>query len=99
VSNSNTAATGLNVLAFPPFLMGSVTSLNAGLNAALATIAVQNTISVGTRWDFMQNVDIKLQYDHTRLGAGSTGLLVNAQPGLQRGGTLNVFSVAVDFVF
>jgi hypothetical protein len=98
-ADSNRSDPGLNVAAFPAYLAGAVTSLNAGLNAILATIAIQNTISVGTRWDFMKDVDVKVQYDHTRLGAGSTGLLVNVQPGLRPGSELNVFSVVVDFVF
>ena len=73
--------------------------LNAGLNAVLAQTAVQNTISVGSRWDVIKNIDLKVQYDHTRLGAGSTGLLGDVQPGLRPGSTFNLFSVVVDFVF
>jgi hypothetical protein len=99
VANSNTSDPGLSESAFPAFLRGNVDALNAGLDAALATIGVQNTISVGTRWDCTRNIDVKLQYDRSHLGANSTGLLVNEQPGLRRGGTLNVFSVALDFVF
>ena len=37
--------------------------------------------------------------DHMRLGPGSQGTLINAQPGFRPGGTVNLFSVAVDFVF
>jgi hypothetical protein len=44
-------------------------------------------------------VDLKLQYEHISLGAGSAGTLTNVQPGFQPGGALNVFSAAVDFVF
>ena len=72
--------------------------LNAALNATLATVADQRTMSVGARWDFMKNVAFKVQYDHTRIGAGSTGTLINIQPGFVPGGTLNLFSVAIDFV-
>jgi hypothetical protein len=73
--------------------------LNAGLNAVLATIAIQRTISVGTRWDFMKNAAFKVQYDHTRIGAGSPGTLINIQPGFAPGGTVNLFSATIDFVF
>lgn len=98
-ADSNTSDPGLNVSALPPALSGQAAGLNAELNAALAAIAVQNTTSAGVRWDFLKNMDLKLQIDHTRLGEGSAGLLINLQPGFQRGGTLDVFSVAIDFIW
>ncbi|CAN7696093.1 hypothetical protein LJR289_005599 [Pseudoduganella sp. LjRoot289] len=55
----------------------------------------QQSASLGLRWDFMRNADIKVQYDHIRPGAGSTGLFINASGAA--GG--NVLSTAVDFVF
>ncbi len=97
-ADSNTSDPGLSVAALPPSLAGTAAGLNAGLNMALETIAVQRTVSVGTRWDFMKNFDLKLQFDHTRLGAGSAGALINVQPDFQRGGTVNLFSAAIDFV-
>src|ERR1700733_8423153 len=98
-ANSNTSDPGLNVSALPPYLAGPAMGLNAGLNAILGSIAVQHTTSAGVRWDFMKNVDLKLQYDHTRLGAGSPGTLINLQPGFQPGGTVNIFSAAIDFLW
>jgi hypothetical protein len=97
-ANSNTSDPGLTVSTLPPFLVGPATGLNAGLNAILGSIAVQSTSSAGVRWDFVRNVDLKLQYDHTRLGAGSPGTLINLQPGFHPGGTVNLFSAAFDFV-
>ena len=41
----------------------------------------------------------KVQYDHTRIGTGSSGVLTSLQPGYQTGGTVNLFSAAIDFVF
>jgi opacity protein-like surface antigen len=98
-ADSNTSDPGLNASAFPPELAGAIAGLNAGLNAVLRTIPVQKTLSIGARWDFWKNVDLKLQYEHIRLGAGSAGTLNNVQPGFQPGSALNVFSAAVDFVF
>jgi len=46
----------------------------------------------------MKNIDLKLQYDRIRLGAGSPGWLVNAQPDFRPGGGVNVVSLAIDFV-
>jgi hypothetical protein len=98
-ANSNTYDPGLNVSTLPPYLVGPATGLNAGLNAILGSIPVQTTTSAGLRWDFIKNVDLKLQYDHTRLGAGSPGTLTNLQPGFQLGGTVNLVSIAIDFVW
>ncbi|MGA2186995.1 MAG: hypothetical protein ABSH33_00590 [Steroidobacteraceae bacterium] len=98
-ANSNTSDPGLNVSALPPYLTGPAMGLNAALNAILGSIPVQNTTSAGLRWDFMKNVDLKLQYDRTRLGEGSPGLLTNLQPGFQSGSTLDLVSIAIDFVW
>src|ERR1035437_7436405 len=65
-ANSNTSDPGLTVSALPPFLAGPATGLNAGLNTLLGLIPVQRTISVGSRWDFMKNTDIKLQRSEER---------------------------------
>jgi len=98
-SNTKTFDPGLDVSALPPFLQGPAAGLNAGLNAILGTAAVQNTISLGSRWDVMKNVDLKLQYDHIDLGKGSAGSLINVQPDFQRSGTVNLLSIAIDFVW
>jgi len=98
-ADSNTSDPGLNVSALPPYLAGPAMGLNAALNAILGTLAVQNTISLGSRWDIVKNVDLKLQYDHTKLGAGSAGTLINTQPDFQRGGSVNLLSIAIDFVW
>jgi len=90
---------GLTVSALPPSLAGPATGLNAALNAILGAAPVQTTTSSGVRWDVFRNADLKLQYDHIRLGAGSPGVLTNLQPDFQRGGTVNLISIAIDFVF
>jgi len=81
-------------LAAPP-----AAGLNAALNAILGQKVVQNTVSIGGRWELTRNAALKLQFDHTRIGAGSAGVLTNLQPGFQRGGKVNVISATVDFVF
>jgi Gram-negative porin len=97
--NSATSDPGLNVSELPAYLAGPATLLNAGLNVILSNAASQNTVSLGSRWDVIKNVDLKLQYDHVSLGAGSAGTLINVQPDFQRGGTVNLFSLAIDFVW
>jgi hypothetical protein len=98
-ANSSTSDPGLNVSALPPYLAGQAAGLNAALNATLSTAAVQNTISVGSRWDVMKNIDLKMQYDHIHMGAGSAGTLINIQPEFQRGGAVNLFSITIDFLW
>jgi hypothetical protein len=95
----NLSASGLSTAELPPFLFGPATGLNGALNSILRTKNVSNTLSVGARWDFFKNLDLKLQYDHTRIGAGSTGALANVQPGFQTGSTFSLTSATLDFVF
>lgn len=91
---------GLAASGFPSEFAATIAALDAGLNEVLATTYhVQRTLSIGGRWDLVKNVDVKLQCDHTRIGADSTGTLINIQPGFQPGGTVNIFSATVDFVF
>jgi hypothetical protein len=98
-ADSSTSDPGLNTAELPASLAGLATGLNAGLNQILGSIAVQRTISIGGRYDFMRNADLKLQYGHTNLGAGSPGVLINVQPGFTPGGTVNLFTATIDFVF
>jgi hypothetical protein len=99
VTSRPTSDPGLTVSALPSAASGTAAALNAALNETLGINPIQNTVSLGARWDFMKNVDLKLQIDHTRVGAGSPGTLINIQPGFASGGTFNLFSAAVDFVF
>jgi hypothetical protein len=82
-----------------PAQAGMAAGLNAALNAILQGIPAQSTVSLGARWDAVKNVDLKVQFDHTRLGADSNGTLINVQRGFQPGGTVNVISATLDFVF
>lgn len=98
-ANSNTSDPGLTLSALPPPLAGAAAGLNTGLNAILGSTPVQKTLSVGLRWDLAKNAALKMQLDHSRVGAGSPGTLVNIQPGFQPGGRFTVFSATLDFVF
>jgi len=95
----NLSDPGLNLATLPPPLIGQAAGLNAALNSLLSTKPVQNTLSIGGRWDFTSSAALKLQYDHTNIGTGSSGVLSNLQPGFQPGGKLDVFNAAIDFVF
>ncbi|MBU1641944.1 hypothetical protein KKE54_01175 [bacterium] len=95
----NSSDPGLNVSTLPPDQAASAAALNAGLSAVLESIPVQKTVSIGGRWDFMSNADLKLQYDYTRIGTGSQGVLINLQPGYQSGGSFSLINATIDFVF
>lgn len=97
--SDNLSDPGLDTSAMPPQQAGPAMGLNAALNAILSTKPVQDTISVGGRWDFLKNAALKLQFDHTDIGAGSNGRLDNLQPGYQPGGKVDMFSATIDFVF
>jgi hypothetical protein len=78
---------------FPPFAR-----INAGLAGALArTHTDQHTISFGTRWDFRRNMALKAQVDMVRGARDSIFLYPTNDAGFN--GKLNVFSLALDFVF
>jgi hypothetical protein len=90
---------GLDVSTLPPELAEAAIGLNAGLNATLSQKSVQHTVSLGARWDFAHNAALKVQFDRSRIGAGSTGTLENIQPDRPLGGKFNLFSASLNFVF
>jgi hypothetical protein len=90
---------GITLTGLPPALAGFASGLNAGLNALLQGIPAQRTVSLGARWDFAKSFDLKAQFDHTRISADSNGELINVQPGFRPGGTVNLFTATIDFVF
>jgi hypothetical protein len=91
---------GVSPAGLPPALAATAVALNAGLAAgANAGAFAQRSVSAGLRWDVARNVAAKLQYDRINLDSWSSGRLANVQPNFRPGGTVNVFSIAVDFVF
>lgn len=96
---SHRVSASIPLAGLPPALAGYGGTINgvvAGLNASDQS---QSTLSAGVRWDFMKNLDLKVEYDYVRLDAGSTGMFVNEQPGFRPGSTASVFTAGVDFVF
>jgi hypothetical protein len=60
----------------------------------------QSTVSLGVRWDFMKDTDVKFQYDQVKLSDNSNGFLANVPAGVTLyGETFHVISAVVDFVF
>lgn len=99
---------GYRIEKFTPFLTYSQDSLSSFLPnypaptaaAVAASLRSQSAISLGARWDFMQNVALKLQYDRIKLGNYANGDLINVLPNtVLNGSTFHLLSAAVDFVF
>lgn len=99
---------GYRINQYTPYLsysQNSPASFLPGFPAPTAS-AIQNakrsesTISLGMRWDFMKNADIKLQLDQVHLGDDSNGYLINVPAGVTLyGSRFQVFSAVLDFVF
>jgi predicted porin len=92
-------APSIPVEGLPVALAGYGSTINGVIAGIDAGNTSQTTLSAGLRWDFMKNLDCKVQYDYVRLDAGSTGLFVNEQAGFRAGSTASVFTAGVDFVF
>ena len=91
---------GLATNGMPSPLAAQVNTLNQGLNALLfQASAAQKSITAGIRWDFRPGAALKLQYQYIDMDNKSAGRLGNIQPGFSPGGTVNVFSTSIDFVF
>jgi hypothetical protein len=83
-----------------PPLSASIVELNNGLNQTLGRFNnAQKTLAAGIRWDFAKQAALKLQFDHVDLPPNSYGALANIQPGFTPGGSYNVISFTLDFLF
>lgn len=61
---------------------------------------VQNSTSLGVRWDFMKDADLKFQYDRVQLSGDSDGFIANIPTGVTLyGNRFHVVSAVFDFVF
>ncbi len=96
----NLSDPGVTTAGLPPPVAGPAMGLNAALNSLLRGKRDQSTVSVGGRFDFPKNTALTLQLDRIRMGAGSTGGLIQVQPDFPtNGATVHLVSVAIDVVF
>jgi hypothetical protein len=89
---------GVDPNSVPPESAAVVGALNAQLNALLANVPEQSSLSVGARWDFMTNLCLKVQYDHVDFARGNSGTLTRFKPGFRPGGSTNVLGLSMSFV-
>ena len=94
------AESTLDLSTLPPSLVFFGGALNQALLEFQATTSpVQDSISVGLRWEVNRRVAFSAQLDHSNMKKGSTGYLTNLQPGFEPGGSLNLISASLSFVF
>ena len=81
-----------------PASVPQLAPLAAAVNGLIANQNLaQKTDSVGLRWDAYKNIDVKVQYDRIKPGAGAKGLFNRVTSPLPS--SVSVYSVAVDFLF
>jgi hypothetical protein len=98
-AQASTQSRGLPTTGLPPQLAYGAGVLNAGLNQLLMTLPEQSAVRAGTRWDFHENMALKLQVDNVTPHRSSRGTLINTQPGFVFGKSIWVTSMTLDFVF
>lgn len=97
------ASAGVRLGAFTPYVRYEKNS--QGRQSPLFADTSLTSTSVGVRWDFHSNMDLKIQHDRTRMGAqqltgfGAVGPLANTQSGFRPGGSFSLTSIVLDFVF
>lgn len=99
VANLRTRTTGLPLDGLPPEAAAVAGYLNEALNVQLRQIGVQDTASIGVRWDAAPGIALKAQLDRVTPRGGSIGTLINVQPNFRSGRAFRVISVGLDFVF
>jgi predicted porin len=91
---------GYRVGKFTPYFVASKIKQTTVGDFGLAPVFDQKTSAAGVRWDFMKNIDAKLQYQRIDIGSDSIPTsFVNLQPGLRVGDQANVISGTIDFVW
>ena len=78
--------------------VGPLAPITAAINGrdGVASAALQSTDAIGVRWDFYKSLALKVQIDHIKPKDGS-GAFLNPAPTFT--GPVNVYAVALDFVF
>jgi hypothetical protein len=91
---------GYHIASLTPYLVWSkVRQYSVGTFEA-APVFNQQTVAAGLRWDFMRNVDLKLQYERVSIDSPVVpASFINLQPGMQVGDNAHVLSATVDFVW
>ncbi|MGB9093394.1 MAG: hypothetical protein WCB93_04720 [Gallionella sp.] len=99
---------GYRVKQFTPYLTWAQNSQGSFLadypapsaEAVRLATRAQRTASIGMRWDFIKDTDLKFQLDQVKLSDNSNGFLVNVPANVTLyGSKFYVISAVVDFIF
>ncbi len=85
----------------PPQLAASVNQVTTLYNQGVFDLTKSNqyTFSLGNRWDFANNMDLKIQYDLTRVQDASYLFWTNTSGQLPRAKGVSMLSLTLDAVF
>jgi len=107
-NNAMYVSAGYRVKKFTPYLTYALSSQGSFLSGfpppspdgiRLANRA-QSTASLGVRWDFRRDTDLKIQLDQVKLSDNSNGFLANVPANVSLyGSKFYVVSAVVDFIF
>jgi hypothetical protein len=91
---------GVRLGHFTPYGIYSTTEAQSTGTSGLRKLGDERTVSAGVRWDFVKNLDFKLQVQRVIIGSlDDPASFGNLQPGARVGDKANVLSLALDFVF
>lgn len=79
--------------------IGQAAFQNTAYFVANSTRQDQETLSLGTRWDFDSRAALKLQWDHSRIHPQGYALWFRSPATNSRASSANLFTVSLDFVF
>ncbi len=79
--------------------IGQADFQNTVYRVANSTRQDQETLSLGTRWDFNSRAALKMQWDHSRIHPQGYSLWFRSPESNLRTTDVNLFSVNLDFVF
>jgi predicted porin len=83
-----------------PYALYSKLHAGSAGSSGLEALGDEHTVGVGVRWDFLKNVDLKVQLERVTLDSlDDTAAFSNLQPGARVGDAADVLSLALDFVF
>jgi hypothetical protein len=90
---------GYRIHQFTPYVGYSSMGMGDAGSSGSPPWVDQSSDTMGVRWDVLKNTDLKLQLDHTVKHGGLQTYFINQQPGFKTFGTVNLISIALDFVF
>jgi hypothetical protein len=94
------ASAGFRIGQFTPYGLFAATQARGVGASGLPALGNERTQAAGLRWDFIHNMDVKMQFDTVALvSVDDTAAFANIQPDARPGDKAHVLSLTVDFIF